>query len=357
LKMPRHFQRHFYNFEISFLIFKIVKKSISELRQDLVSGDWVVIATGRAKRPHEFSKIKRHPFIQPKKFCPFETLHKDAVSVYSIDGELGKENWRVEVIPNKYPAFGRGVCAVFQNVGPYQRTDGVGFHEVVIMRDHTRSIGRMSAKEVEVILRAYQDRFFALKDDACVEYISVFHNHGVLAGASISHPHSQIIAIPVVPPDIQRSLEGSARYFHQYKTCVHCEIVRYELKEKRRVIYENEVFAALAPYASKAAFEIRIFPKFHAPHFEDMSSRDREACADVLRSALAKLYQGLKNPDYNFFIHTAPVGDSKEFRHYHWHIEIIPKTGIWAGFEIGTGIEISVIAPETSAAFLRKIKV
>src|SRR3989338_7940714 len=100
-------------------------KSISELRQDLVSGDWVVIATGRAKRPHEFSKAKRPSFAQPKKLCPFETLHKDAVSVYAIDGGRGKENWWVEAIPNKYPAFGKGVCAVFQNVGPYQRTDGV----------------------------------------------------------------------------------------------------------------------------------------------------------------------------------------------------------------------------------------
>lgn len=332
-------------------------KSISELRQDLVSGDWVVIATGRAKRPHEFLKTKRLVFSQQKKSCPFETLHKDAVSVYAMDGERGKENWWVEVVPNKYPAFGKGICAVFHTDGLYRRTDGVGFHEVVVTRDHNRSLGIMSAKEVEVILRAYQDRYFALKNDSCVEYISVFHNHGVLAGATLSHPHSQIIAIPVIPPDIQRSLEGSARYFRKYQTCVHCAMVRYELKEKKRVLYENDAFVVFAPYASKAAFEMRVFPKFHAPHFEEMSSRDREACADAFRVALAKLYTGLKNPDYNFFIHTAPTGDAKEFHHYHWHIEIVPKTGIWAGFEIGTGIEISVIAPETAAAFLRKIKV
>lgn len=331
-------------------------RNISELRQDLVSGDWVVIATGRAKRPHEFLKAKRPAFSQPKKLCPFETLHKDVVSVYAIDGEHSKENWWVEVVPNKYPAFGKGVCAVFHTIGPYQRTDGVGFHEVVITRDHNRSIGRMSQEEVGVILRAYQDRYFVLKNDPCVEYISVFHNHGILAGATISHPHSQIIAIPVIPPDIQRSLEGSARYFHRNKTCVHCAMVRHELKEKNRIIYENDVFVVLAPYASKAAFEMRIFPKFHAPHFEEMSSGDREGCADAFRAALAKLYKGLKNPDYNFFIHTAPTDDSDKFQHYHWHIEIVPKTGVWAGFEIGTGIEISVIAPETAAAFLRKIE-
>lgn len=331
-------------------------KPVSELRQDIVSGDWVVIATGRAKRPHEFLKAKRRRFVQPKKSCPFETLHKDAVSVYALDGERGKENWWAEVVPNKYPAFGRGVCAAFRDSGPYRRTDGVGFHEVVVTRDHERSIGRMSAKEVEVVLRAYQERYFVLKKGACVEYISVFHNHGALAGATLSHPHSQIIAIPVIPPDIERSLAGSARYFSRRRACVHCAMVRHEIKEKKRVIYENEAFVVFAPYASRAAFETRVFPKFHAPHFEEMSDREREACAGALRAALAKLYKGLKNPDYNFFIHTAPANNAKKFSHYHWHMEILPKTGIWAGFEIGTGIEISTIAPESAARFLREVK-
>lgn len=332
------------------------KKLISELRQDLVSGDWSVIATGRARRPHDFLKQKRAPFLQPKSSCPFERLHRDALSVYSSNG-VGIENWWVEVIPNKYPAFGKGVCALFHKVGPYQWSDGVGFHEIVITRDHERSIALMSGQEAELLIRSYQDRYLALKDEECVEYISIFHNHGRQSGATLVHPHSQIIAIPVIPPDVGRSLKGSADYFHKNKSCVHCVLLKFELRAKNRIIYENARFAVLAPFASKTAFEMRIFPKKHGPHFELISYEERYALANALYAALAKLYKGLKNPDYNFFLHTAPTGDAKEFHHYHWHLEILPKTAIWAGFEIGTGIDITTIAPEAAASFLRKIKV
>lgn len=341
-------------------------RNISELRQDLVSGDWVVIATGRAKRPHEFLKKKHKPFEQSKESCPFEKLHGNALVVYSDD--LNYENrprpagrsykWWVQVIPNKYPAFGEGgVCALFHRAGPYQWTEGVGFHEVVVSADHTRSIGEMSDQEVELIMRAYQDRYLALKGDGCVEYISVFHNHGGEAGATISHPHSQIIAIPVIPPDFSRSLRGAASYYRGHQKCIHCLELRYELRFKKRIVYENENFVVIAPYASKTAFEIRIFPKKHSSHFEEIRPRERRTLANALRSSLAKLRLGLKNPDYNFFLHTAPTADSKDFRYYHWHFEILPKTAIWAGFEIGTGIEISTISPEAAAEFLRKIKV
>lgn len=328
------------------------KKLISELRQDFVSEEWVVIATGRGKRPHEFLKQRREYLRQPKAGCPFEKLPPSVLAVYSLD-----EEWQVGVVPNKYPAFGKGVCSFFHRVGPYQWGEGVGFHEVVITRDHERSIARMGKEAVELMIRAYQDRYLALKNDDCVEYISIFHNHGKLSGATLAHPHSQIIAIPVIPPDVGRSLSGSAKFFHKNKICVHCHLLRYELKVKDRVIYENEFFAVLAPFASKAAFEMRIYPKKHEPHFENILSKDRMALADALRSALAKLYGGLKNPDYNFFLHTAPTGDTKEFHHYHWHFEILPKAAIWAGFEIGTGIEISSISPEAAAGFLRKIRV
>ena len=215
----------------------------------------------------------------------------------------------------------------------------------------------MSHLEVDLLVRSYQDRYAALKKKDCVKYVSIFHNQGRDAGATLSHPHSQIIAIPVVPPDVARSISGSAAYFRAHKRCVHCLILRYELRMKERIVYQNELFVACAPFASKTAFELRIFPKRHESHFEDMTPKDREAFADALRITLAKLFRGLKNPDYNFFLHTAPTGGREEFRHYHWHLEILPKTAVWAGFEIGTGIEISTVAPESAAEFLRKIKV
>lgn len=334
-----------------------MKKGISELRQDLVSDDWVVIATGRGKRPGDFLKQKHPSFKQPRSTCPFEKLLPQTLLTYSLPGTGIKDNWWTTVVPNKYPAFGMGVCSIFHRCGPYQWTEGVGFHEVVITRDHERSLAQMSDAEAELVLRVYQDRYVFMKEDKCVKYILILHNHGRLSGATISHPHSQIVALPVIPPDVGRSLKGSAVYYHQNKSCVHCLMIEYELNAKDRVVYENDHFVVVAPYASKSAFEIRVFPKRHGAHFEEIDFKERMALANSLRTSLGKLFRGLKNPDYNFFLHTAPVDSVQEFHHYHWHFEIVPKTAIWGGFEIGTGIEISTIAPESAAKFLRGIKV
>ncbi len=331
--------------------------SPSELRRDLVSGDWVAIATARARRPHAFVEKKKSEFNQSVTGCPFEKLHTDAVLAYARDGNIaGGNTWWVQVIPNKYPAFGKGECAVLSSVGPYQWTQGIGFHEVVVTRDHTRSIAMMSHDEVLQIIRSYQERAAAMHKDPCVKYISIFHNHGPTAGASVSHPHSQMIALPVIPPDVARSIRGSAEYFHAHNGCVHCAIVGYEREMGERIIYENDHCIVVAPYASKTAFEMRIFPKKHRARFEEAVAEECRALADALRVSLAKLFRGLGDPDYNFFIHTAPIASAGEFNHYHWHLEIVPKTAIWAGFEIGTGIEISTIAPEDAAKFLRQVK-
>ena len=336
-------------------LMSIYKEPISELRRDLVTQDWVVIATGRAKRPHDFAAQKKPRFRQPKKDCPFEYLHKEAVLAYAMDGGTKPSQWWAQVIPNKYPAFAKGTCAAFEAEGPYEKTQGVGFHEVVITRDHTRAIAEMSDQEVELIIRAYQERYLKMKKDECVQYVSIFHNQGRLAGASISHPHSQIIATPVVPPDVWRSIHGSKKYYEKYKTCVHCVMIRHEMQEGVRLIHENEGFISFAPYASRTAFEMRVFPKEHRARFEDIGLHDRMLLSQALRISMGKIAHGVNDPDLNFFLHTAPVKNGHTY--YHWHFEIVPKTAIWAGFEIGTGIEISTIAPEDAAGFLRKIKV
>lgn len=321
----------------------------------MVSGDWVLIATGRAKRPHDFLKEKKSAFKQPKSSCPFERIAPNAIAIYP-EG-VDPKKWVLQVFPNKYPAFSEGECSVVHRKGPYSWNEGVGFHEVVATRDHNRSIAQMNKEEVELLVRLYQDQYLAHKENDCVEYISVFHNHGRASGATISHPHSQILGIPVIPPDVGRSIDGSAKYFHKEKKCVHCVMIKDDLKTRERVIYENGLFLVITPFASRSAFEMRIYPKKHKAHFELMDGNERFLLASALRTALAKLHKGLKNPDYNFFLHTAPAKDSGEFHHYHWHFEILPKTAIWAGFELGTGIEISTIRPEDAADFLRKVKV
>ena len=328
----------------------------SELRQDPVSGEWVVIATGRAKRPQDFASAPQKRATPSAYPCPFEVLFPNAHSVYARDGGTNADEWLVQVVPNKYPAFVGGACPVLREVGPYRVTDGIGFHEVVITREHARPLGVQTSTEAELVLRAYQDRFRAIKADSCMRYISVFHNHGPLAGATIEHPHSQIIATPVIPPDIGRSIAGSHAYAQTHGgACVHCAVLRHELRAGERVVYENNDAVVLAPFASKTAFELRVMPRTHCAYFEEAGASERRGVAEALTVSLARIAKGLGDPDYNFFLHTAPVGPPESFSHYHWHIEIIPKTAVWAGFEIGTGIEISTISPEEAAAFLKNV--
>lgn len=329
----------------------------SELRQDLVSLDWVTIATGRARRPHAFAATKEfiHDDIGT---CPFEDLQRSGNEKPVLKFPDKKHNWSLVVVPNKYPAFtnGKTGCPPVFPVGPHQVMEGIGFHEVFILRDHYRQPAELSVAKVRELLHAYVERYCALKDEGCVNYISIFHNHGKSAGATLTHPHSQLIAIPVIPPDVHRSLEGSERYYLGEHRCIHCVMLEYERKTKKRIVFENDCMLVVAPYASHSSFETRIFPKAHHPHFEAMSAKEERCAAEALKATLWKLFKGLKNPSYNYFVHTAPPASGHGFDHYHWHIEIIPKSQVWAGFEIGTGIEISSIAPENAAAFLRSIK-
>ncbi|RLC34684.1 MAG: galactose-1-phosphate uridylyltransferase [Candidatus Nealsonbacteria bacterium] len=327
------------------------KQSPSELRFDLVSKDWVVIATGRACRPETFAKQKRVKDELPIKDCPFcqpEILDKAILRYNQPDG-----SWSLIVIPNDFPAFSPKESLRERGEGPYQIMDGVGFHEVIITRDHKKSIAQFSISQTRELIDAYQERYLDLMNERFVNYISIFHNYGREAGASIAHPHSQLIALPVIDPDLNRSLRGSRQFFELHKKCVHCHMLEWDMEDGRRIIFENEKFVVLCPFASRVAFEVRVYPKEHHAYFERIADEEKNQLAEALQVAVNKLYKGMNDPAYNFFIHTAPC-DGKNYDHYHWHFEILPKTSIWAGFELGTGIEISTIEPEKAAEFLRK---
>jgi UDPglucose--hexose-1-phosphate uridylyltransferase len=186
-----------------------------------------------------------------------------------------------------------------------------------------------------------------------VNYIAIFHNHGKEAGASISHPHSQLMAIPVVAPYIQLELDGAKKYHKSNKHCVFCTVIEHEILEKKRIVFENDDFIAFCPFASRAAFEVHVMPKFHSPYFERITDEQKVSLAEVFSKALGSVYKALNDPPYNFYIHTAPC-DGQDYKNFHWHIEILPHTANWAGFELDTGIEISTLQPEVAAEFLRK---
>jgi UDPglucose--hexose-1-phosphate uridylyltransferase len=333
----------------------------SELRFDLISRDWVVIATGRGKRPEMFKREKREKEEIPPKLCPFCQIEKQRapVLIFSHGKKVPLErgipkDWTVVVIPNKYPAFlpAKELEKRFEGKF-YQTINAVGFHEVVVTRDHKRSMGQFKIEEVKEVIDVYQERYLALMKERFVNYVSIFHNHGASAGASQPHPHSQIITTPLIDVDLQKALLNSEKYFKKSRKCIYCQMNNWERKAKKRVVFENKDFLAVCPFASKAAFEVIISPKKHLSNFETITEEEKWQLAEVLQIVLKKLYKALNDPAYNFYLHTSPC-DGKKYPYYHWHWTILPKTAILAGFEIGTRMEISTIEPEKAAKYLRQ---
>lgn len=332
------------------------KNKHSELRQDIVTGDWVVIATGRARRPEDFSKngkgIENENLdnIDDCLFCDPEKSgqEKDVLIYKRPDG-----NWSLRVFPNKFPAFSHADNFKKLEEGPYFAMTGTGYHEVVVTRDHFHHMPLLEELEIAEVFDAYQERYLSLMNQRHVDYISIFHNHGKEVGASIAHPHSQLMAIPVISPYVELELKGAEKYYRANRECVYCLMSEYETEHKKRIVFENEEFVAFCPFASRAAFEVWVMPKKHKPYFERIKDDEKIKLAEVFKKAMSSIYHALNNPPYNFYIHTSPC-DGKDYPHFHWHIEILPKTSTWAGFELQTGIEISTIQPEVAAEYLRK---
>ena len=330
----------------------------SELRQDIITGDWVVIAIGRAKRPEDFSKveystqkIENYTDIGDCLFCdPEKSGQEKDVLIYSkSDGD-----WTLRVFPNKYPAFSRGKIPKSLEEGPYFAMTGTGYHELIVTKDHFRHISDLEIFEIAEIFDAFQDRYLTLMRKKSVNYITIFHNYAKEAGASIAHPHSQLMAIPVISPYIKQELDGAKMYLKSIRKCVYCEMSEYESEHKKRVVSENEDFVAFCPFASRSAFEVWVMPKKHNPYFERTTDEEKINLARVFKDAMLAIKGAINNPPYNFYIHTSPC-DGKDYRHYHWHIEILPHTSTWAGFELETGIEISMIQPEVAAKSMQDV--
>ncbi len=347
-----------------------IRQKTSELRLDVITNDWVVVAANRSKRPEDFL-IKKKVITHNHHQCPFCNIEtqiepkliylKDKKSNNTIkDGNINlidwMNNWDVVVIPNKYPAFNPGNTLHKKEVGPYRVMDGIGFQEVIITHDHNLPVAKLPLGVVKKMVDAYQERYLDLMNEKLINYVSIFQNHGYEAGASISHPHSQIIAVPVFDPGLIDSIEGAKKYYQKYQKCGHCTQLEWDLADKERIIFENDKFVALCPFASRTAFEIKIIPKKHQPYFERIKDEDKWQLAQILKISLHSIYRALGDPPYNYYIRTAPC-DGKNYDFYHWHLTILPRTSRLAGFEFSTGINVCTLEPEKAAKILReKIK-
>jgi UDPglucose--hexose-1-phosphate uridylyltransferase len=327
----------------------------SQLRKDLVSGTWVLFSTKRGQRPNFSGKEEtKEETGEEKENCPFCKKNiigqeEDLLVYMKKDGD-----WSLKVFPNKFPALSSEYKDVNKREhGPFEVIDGVGYHEVLATEDHEKDIADLDVVQVAEILDAYQERYISLMNKRHIKYISIFKNYGRGAGASVKHPHSQIVAMPIIDPDVVRSISGSENYFNSHKECVHCVMLSWEKESNKRILFENEDFVVVCPFVSRVSFETRIYPKKHLSYFERITDEQKLKLAEAMKYSLSKLKKNLNNSPYNMFLHTSPC-DGRTYDHYHWHFEIFPKTNTWAGLELSTGMEVCSVLPERAVEMLRE---
>jgi len=339
---------------------------MSELRHDPISKTWVIIATERSRRPMDF--VPSQESTGDGAFCPFCEGHEDKtppeiVAVRRPGTEPNTPGWSVRVIPNKFPALMIEGTPDRRGIGLYDKMRGIGAHEVIVESpDHNLMIPDMPDDQLHTVVEVWAERLRDLIRDRRFKYILLFKNHLPTAGASLAHPHTQIIATPVTPRAVAMKLE-SAKAHHQVKErCLFCDLIAQEIEDGSRVVYLDDQFVALAPYASRFPFEVFLAPRRHNHSFVETAPAELAAFGGALRDTLGRLRRALKDPPYNFVLHTAPNTETIPRRsHYwdklpfdfHWHVEILPRLTKMAGFEWGTGFFINPTPPEVAAEFLR----
>ncbi|NLO92390.1 MAG: galactose-1-phosphate uridylyltransferase [Elusimicrobia bacterium] len=329
-----------------------------ELRKDPIMGRWVIVSTERNSRPSDY-KFPADLGSDDTANCPFcpgnEHLTPPEILAYHPPGRKpNTRDWWVRVIPNKYPALRIESEPNRKGEGMYDRMGGFGAHEVIIESPaHNVQWGDMSEKSLRDVIWAFRDRTIELKKDTRIRYVLIFKNHGRAAGATLSHPHSQLIGLPMVPIRVQQEMIGAKNYYAYKERCVFCDIVSEELASGKRLIGSNEHFVSLAPYASRFPFETWIIPAQHSCHFETINEKEADSLASILKLSLKKISSHLGNPPFNMTIHSTPIGELGT-PHYHWHIEIMPKLTHVAGFESGSGFYINPMPPETAAELLNR---
>jgi UDPglucose--hexose-1-phosphate uridylyltransferase len=328
-----------------------------ELRQNMVTKEWVVIATERAKRPEDF--VPDHDLVTAdrpgwEKSCPFCPGNEEPpLEVKRVPAE-GKA-WKLRLVKNKYPALFREGERVRTFDGVYRSITGVGFHEVLIETPrHNTCLALESPDQVALVLTALKTRCREIAQDPRIEHIICFENHGIRAGTSLVHPHAQIIALPIVPYSIRTRAEEARRYFDDTGRCVFCTMLADEEKAGVRIVAKSEHFVAFVLYAAFSPFHMWILPRRHQASFLNAEMYELADLGHLLREVLLRLYVGLRDPDYNIVIRSAPLHDPS-YDYLHWYITIVPRVSQAAGFELGSGMFINTALPEDSAAFLRGI--
>lgn len=335
---------------------KFYPDNASHIRQDPISKEWVIYSPSRIKRPHDWVshslQTSQLPYDKNCPFCPGnEFMLNTIIDEAKVPNDI---NWNCRAVPNKYPALSETIKPQrYKEDDFYLCMGGYGHHEVIIENPcHNKDIPQYSLNEILSVIDIYHKRYRYLMNDPLVVMVTIFRNHGIQAGTSLEHPHSQIIGSPTVPRNIRIQEQSAEIYYDDYGVCVYCDLIEKELKQKDRLIMQNRSFISIVPYAAKVPFEIWIIPLRHSSVFSDISDGEKEDLAKILKDILSKLYRLLKNPDYNYIIHSYTRFRANE-PHLHWYLQIVPRLSTPAGFEMGSGFNINPSIPEKDADLLR----
>ncbi len=331
---------------------------MSELRQDPTTREWVILAPERARRPlpkHEAKTPEKLPPRDPS--CPFCPGNEDRTpdEVFRLPLEDSK-SWDVRVVPNRFPALEMDQPPVRQREGQFARKiDGFGVHEVIIESpSHNTPMALMTYEQVEKVLTAYHERYNTLKEDSQLKFITIFKNHGWASGTSLVHPHSQLVATPIITPYYHRRLDVAVDYFADNGACIYCDLLLEEMEKEKRIVAATPDYVILHPYASRSPWETWIVPRIHRASFGLLLAQELKALARVLKDTLLCFYRELNNPSFNLMIDTTTTEDEDD-PYYHWHIRVLPRVTNIAGFELGSGIYISPALPEDTARLMKEM--
>ena len=327
---------------------------MAELRREPVTRMWVVVTTDHPKGPSDYLSFKPPYRVQevegPCPFCPGNEKMTPQ-ETYSLRRDGGR--WSVRVVPNKFPFFHIEGDYDRRPEGMYDVMEAIGAHEIVVEApDHDQSLATMEPMQIEKILRAYRERLTDLEKDQRFQQFLILKNY---PGIFNRHPHSHILAMPVIPKRIDEEVSGTLDYYQRKERCIFCDIIKEEMAMKKRVILETVHFLIFLPFASRYPFEAWIIPKVHSPDFHRIKEEEMADLSGGIQSLFRCFFELLSDPPYSFTLHTSPVQNRFHRPEYHWHIETRLRIGLREGFEWGTGFFVNPTPPEDAANFLRGV--
>lgn len=327
-----------------------------ETRRDRITEQWVAFAPTRRFRPNNTGSLgpRAAQNAQRDAECPFCPGHEEALpTVWWQLESTNSRPWRTRAVPNKYPAYTPDAPRVFQPNGLYEARRSYGRQEIIIdTPHHHESLATMPRSQIEALVQTYHTRYQTCREDEPELYPAVFRNQGAAAGASIAHPHSQLIATKTPLPRIQHEERQAQIRYRELGTCPYCVVIEEEVEADQRVVYTTDHFVVFVPYAARVPFELWILPRAHSPEFGRSSSKTRARLAGVLQESVRRLHECLQDPNYNLFLRTA-LEHNTDAPHLHWSLRLQPRLTVQAGFELSTGIRINPSIPERDAAMLR----